>query len=408
LNNADFSNAYIAEKIGRNMELTPFEPTPFYFVNSKDDEKIIYSIADGFVKKDNVQYVPVGGSYTITTGHLFKKAEVKTAFEYHYSSKTNDLFTYQKIKKGQSFIGTITANKEIAKSLEHVLSQQNNTLLLGGSQSAQYARCKVRFGEEVLNETLETEEKMIAELLTDCVIRDQYGAVSDRIEDLVSTFQQLFAFNNYEVFAKTVTQGGFNSKWKLPLPQQTAFAKGTTIVFSGCSGIGKSFSKTGHLSDFAFGCAGKYRLRTKYQANYWCLDKQAADCSNIEEESSNCKIVEQIEKQKKIEYTKKSGQDYANAAKINKSLLSAHAAMRTYSLFLNNNKLSDFKEAVNKNFDPKQNKELHDFAQNIINDFHTSQTSQNEKTDELFSIFVKAYLTQIERKYQQQKGGKQQ
>lgn len=385
IKNVIFSDAYIDGLV----------PVPFSYVSIKNRPEKVFSLADGYEKDSKEQYVPVPGYFKIENGKFIKNA-VETAVQYHYSNKTHDIFTYKKILKGQKFSGTIIAPQSYINVLQSVLEQNNGILFLGASSCAQYSTCRFSFGEEQYDKTIKVQNIMIAELLTDAVIRDEYGAISSNAKDLANAFKELFDFKEFEIYIKTITGGGFNNKWGLPIPQYTAFSRGSAIVFKECTAKSdKEIQEKGYFKDITFGGYGQYKIRLVSEKNEF-------DVVEFENETKICdkksnvvrEILNKIENNRNIALVEAKAIEFAAVCDIKG--LSSSAAMRAYSLFLKNKTASEFENAAEINF--KTNELLRKFSKELIDTYNGLKLP---KTNELFEAFAMSYLTQIKRRYQQ-------
>lgn len=373
-NHEYFENVYLKRIMFSDAYINGYEPVPFSYIAVKNDDEKCYSLADGFVRKDEKQYVPVNGYYRIEGGNFYK-AKVQTADEYHYSTKTHDVFTYKKIVRGQVFKGTVTAPATIVETLKKTLTITGNTIMLGGSASAQYGRCKFEFGEEKPKKHIKIDTQMIVELSTNVVVRDKYGAVSSDHRDLISAFEKLFEFDasDVDVYTKIVTGGGFNAKWKLPIQQFTAFSKGSVIVFKNCSPTGKEVPENGLFRDLTFGGYGSYKLRKLADKEYSLKEISETPKEKATDLSSEAQLA--VDKMKAIIQENRSKQlvkkiAFTAANKVNTGRLSQSAAMRTYSIFLKHQGRESYETAIKLNFDGKRNKELYDFANGVTEAFN--------------------------------------
>lgn len=402
----EFESVYLRNVLFSNAYIEGFEPIPLSYVSVKNQDDKCYNIADGF-EKEKKQYLSMEGYYQIKD-EKFITGKVQTAEEYHYSTKTNDIFTFRKLLKGQFFKGTMTAPKSFIQTLKAVLAGRKNIILLGGSSSAQYARCVFEFGEEKKPEQVKVKETMVAELLTDVVVRDKYGAISSNYNDLIDSFEKLFNFdkNSVEVYIKFVTGGGFNSKWKLPIQQYTAFSKGSTLVFRGCTPKEDAgeLSASGMFRDLTFGGYGEYKLRHVAEKNEYCVEEynEASNQHTGGFSESTEETIKIVDENRAKSFVRAEAVRKANDEDLKAS--SQSAVMRVHSGFLINKSYESFKNFIEKKFAGKKNKELYDFAWRIINSYDELKNDELEKikkSDKLFYEFTKAYLTQVKFRYQQ-------
>lgn len=161
------------------------------------------------------------------------------------TKEQGDIFRYEALDVGQTFQGVILCNEEDEVTLRQLL-EQSEDIWLGGSQSAGYGHTKISFDKDKVNftwgevkELLECRAKhngLIITLLSDTLLRDENGQpvadpklVKQAIENVLNiTLPEL---KQGGIFASNTHVGGFNRKWGLPLPQLSALAAGSVIVF---------------------------------------------------------------------------------------------------------------------------------------------------------------------------------
>lgn len=160
------------------------------------------------------------------------------------------VFRYDAIDAGQIFQGVILCDVDddapIIKSL--LTSPDKNekvNLWLGGSQSAGYGHVTVEIlhdehDETVWNEVkneletrVDSQENLVVTLLSDVILRDEWGQVSSNNELFINTMINLLhpELKHLDTYSNSVIVGGFNRKWGLPLPQVSAFSSGSVFVF---------------------------------------------------------------------------------------------------------------------------------------------------------------------------------
>ena len=155
------------------------------------------------------------------------------------------VFRYDAIDAGQTFQAVVLCNSDQDKAIIESLLQPED-ILLGGSKRAGYGHARIELlpndsdWDEVGNdcqERLERDENLTITLLSDTIIRNEYGqTVSDPealrklISELLNLEEEL-KFKEGGIYASSLIVGGFNGKWGLPLPQTPAFAAGSVFVF---------------------------------------------------------------------------------------------------------------------------------------------------------------------------------
>jgi len=404
LQEVTFSNAYI----------NGFQPIPFGFIAIKNDSRKCFSLSDGYVQSEKEQYVPVNGYYCIKDTE-FRKATVKTATEYHYSTKGHLIFTYKKIVKGQIFEGSVRGPKRLLIGLRQLIDVNKGQLYLGGSSRAQYGRIAFQFGEEINHNRITTADTMIVELQSDVVIRDEYGAVTSKATDLIEIMRSVCPrVQNPEkdksdgISVKTVTIGGYNAVWKLPIPQMTAFSKGSAIVLKNCV-KGIEINAYGSLDEISFGGTGQYRIRQANELKEFDIpddhdsEEATLDRDNTDNEAITGEIkviTDKIEENKLLVSIKSEALKMANEQF--RSDISASAAMRVSALFQTNPTKEELAAGIRNNLQSGSNQALFEYANGIISSWEEKFGGSD---DRLFRIYMKTYLSQIKRRYQQLKGG---
>ncbi len=155
------------------------------------------------------------------------------------------VFRYDAIDAGQTFQAVVLCESDQDKAIIESLLQPED-ILLGGSKRAGYGHARIELlpndsdWDEVGNdcqERLERDENLTITLLSDTIIRNEYGqTVSDPealrklISELLNLEEEL-KFKEGGIYASSLIVGDFNGKWGLPLPQTPAFAAGSVFVF---------------------------------------------------------------------------------------------------------------------------------------------------------------------------------
>ncbi|MBW4505454.1 MAG: hypothetical protein KME64_02925 [Scytonematopsis contorta HA4267-MV1] len=155
------------------------------------------------------------------------------------------VFSYDAIDAGQTFQAIILCDSEQDKdTIESVLQTQD--IWLGGSQSAGYGHATIELipnsnSSEVetdLTERLWNKTSLTITLLSNTIIRDEYGqcsvepeALRQAISKILNINEKSLEFENNSIYSSTIIVGGFNRTWGLPLPQTPAFTAGSVFVF---------------------------------------------------------------------------------------------------------------------------------------------------------------------------------
>jgi len=155
------------------------------------------------------------------------------------------VFRYDAIDAGQTFQAVVLCESDQDKAIIESLLQPED-ILLGGSKQAGYGHARIELlphdtgWDEVGNdcqERLEQDENITITLLSDTIIKNDYGqTVADPetfrklLSELLNLEEEL-KFKEGGIYASSLIVGGFNGKWGLPLPQTPAFAAGNVFVF---------------------------------------------------------------------------------------------------------------------------------------------------------------------------------
>jgi CRISPR-associated protein Csx10 len=144
---------------------------------------------------------------------------------------TSTVFQYQSLARGQKFRALIVADKPSdLDEIEKVLTP--STLYLGRSRSAGYGKVVI----EGFERTDEPEVKpasapfTVITLLSDAILRDQRGQPTHDLDGYLSRRLNK-TLKNQSAFVNSTEVGGFNRKWKLPLPQMPALGMGSVFVY---------------------------------------------------------------------------------------------------------------------------------------------------------------------------------
>jgi len=142
------------------------------------------------------------------------------------------VFQYQALARGQRFGAIIVVDdKGDLDEIEKLLKP--NTLYLGRSRSAGYGK--------VLIENVKREDKREADsanlpttmitFLSDAILRDEHGQPTHDLDGFL-TKRLKKTIKHKSAFIRSAETGGFNRKWKLPLPQMSALGMGSVFVYS--------------------------------------------------------------------------------------------------------------------------------------------------------------------------------
>ncbi|NEP57870.1 MAG: hypothetical protein F6K31_12740 [Symploca sp. SIO2G7] len=154
------------------------------------------------------------------------------------------IFSYDAIDAKQTFYAVVLCDSEEDKKIIEPLLQPED-IWLGGSQSAGYGHTKIELvandsdWQEVgipLEERIQRNENLTITLLSDTIVRNDYGQVvvdSEVLRQLLSASLDVeLQLEAGGVYTSSLVAGGFNRKWGLPLPHTPAIAAGSVLVFN--------------------------------------------------------------------------------------------------------------------------------------------------------------------------------
>lgn len=142
------------------------------------------------------------------------------------------VFQYQSLARGQRFKAIIVAGNAGDLDLLKEYLEPDTCLYLGRSRSAGYGKVVI---EDV--KTDDFDEGLSASstactitLLSDAILRDEYGQPTHDLDGYLSRrFGRMIQHTT--AFVRPTETGGFNRKWKLPLPQMPAIGMGSVFVY---------------------------------------------------------------------------------------------------------------------------------------------------------------------------------
>lgn len=314
------TNAYICDKDHT------YKPAPISMAMIKNDDSTVFNLADGY-KKDTRQYVEVGG-YVNTDGNKFRLKKVRTGFSSHIEKSRKNLFTINKIDKEQTFRGIIIGSRSATDAIKSLINYNGGDLSVGASLTAQYGRCKMTMKPYDISE-VSGEGTLIAELISDTVVCDEYGNNSVSPETLINELKKIVDFDDYEIYSKVCLTGGYNKKWGMPKPQYEAFEKGTTVVLKGCKKYNVGSTEfIGLFNSEGYGQIGFRKTGPEKMSTERCEDNTQPQSEAYSEQAKQ--LIDKIETQRAIEKIKIYALEAANKVyNEHKNSVSNSAAMRT-------------------------------------------------------------------------------
>lgn len=229
-----FLNAYPLDQSAHRML-----PIPASWRVEKGRELEDAAIADYAIASDDVETNPIDKLYIgkcDSGAYAFSPAE---EIAIHIASQgrgvvkagQSTVFQYQSLARGQRFGAFILAEEtgdldEIEKLLEP------NVVFLGRSRSAGYGKVRIEDYQRTAAQeaTSQDLDDVTITLVSDTILRDERGQPTHDLDGYL-TKRLGKAVKNKKAFIRQLEIGGFNRKWKLPLPQMPALGMGSVFVY---------------------------------------------------------------------------------------------------------------------------------------------------------------------------------
>lgn len=398
------TNAYICD------ENHTYRPAPISMAMIKNDDSTVFNLADGY-EKDTKQYVAVGG-YVNTDGGKFRVKKVRTGFSSHIEKSRKNLFTVNKIDKEQTFRGIIIGSRSATDAIKSLLDYNNGDLTVGASLTAQYGRCKMTMEKYDISE-ISGEGTLIAELISDTVVCDEYGNNSVSPEALINELKKIVGFDDYEIYSKVCLTGGYNKKWGMPKPQYEAFGKGTTVVLKGCKKYKVSETEfIGLFNSEGYGQIGFRKTGPEKMSAERCGDSARPE-REVYSESAN-RLINKIEKQRAIEKIRIYALEEANKAYIEyNASVSNSAAMRILNYYVGLSRKGTKQILQNYKLNLKTfecNAKLKVLAEKILENFkghYNPDSGIRDVIDEnkAFEVYLRVFIGRYKEAYQLGRNG---
>jgi len=159
------------------------------------------------------------------------------------------VFRYEALTEGQTFVAVVLCQNQDIKRLES-LFRQDEVAYMGKARTAGYGRLKL--GGLELSENWQEhklpalrQQEVVLTLASHALLRNEFGHYSSDKSTIEKALQailgQKISIKSLEV--SSVTVGGFNRKWGLPLPQALALEMGSVIVLQNGEGLEDAFQK---------------------------------------------------------------------------------------------------------------------------------------------------------------------
>lgn len=232
-----------------------FYPCPAHFSGIKNRrEQIVNRFADenGEVRRTSVSGQVCWEADKVYTSSVKKELRMHHArpqdrgigHALHGRVKNADadmgqLFQYVCLSQGQKFRGILQGRAGDLKKLADCLEKRNGRILLGRSRSAEYGQAEMVIHRRYLKASDKKEggkrkTEFLIWFVTPMVLKDKNGEISPEpdifirmLKNRLGRTENLEYVNHIAVYTRT---GGYNSKWRLPVPQYAAFEKGTVFI----------------------------------------------------------------------------------------------------------------------------------------------------------------------------------
>ena len=183
----------------------------------------------------------LGGYISIENGFVDRNLPEKVTFIHHArpedkgkgraDEKDGAMYTYEALAEGQTFSGMIIGEEKHLKQLA-VLFQDDNTLRIGRSRTAQYGKGIIRNSAPVKPTTdliLKNKDKFRLVAVTPILLENDNGVNTTALSVITSLLGDEFKIIRYACSETTVA--GYNGKWLMPRQQERALKEGSVIVF---------------------------------------------------------------------------------------------------------------------------------------------------------------------------------
>ncbi|MEQ8170899.1 MAG: RAMP superfamily CRISPR-associated protein [Candidatus Eremiobacterota bacterium] len=233
-----------------------FYPSPVSLVKQKDTG-ILYDLAYETDAEEvkNIQTQSTSGQFIFIQNNDIYAQTVSKEIEYHHRrpkdrsighagknqtiTDDGEFFQFEVISSHQSFSGRITGKYNYLKELLDTVDEEM-TLYLGKSKTAQYGKCKLKIqGIKELDKSeklWQKDENIVITLVSDMILLDnKYGFNDSSVENFKIELARFLQIDPSEIeikksFLKYKKIGGFLGVWKLPKIQSNALAAGSVII----------------------------------------------------------------------------------------------------------------------------------------------------------------------------------
>ncbi|WP_425448645.1 RAMP superfamily CRISPR-associated protein [Dethiothermospora halolimnae] len=208
-------------------------------------------------KVNNIKYKYVKFNET----NPLEPVKIEKEYRLHHNGVKNknkkekdNIFRYESISKGHTFIGLVSGEKEIIKKLSELI-RGNEKVYLGGSKGSGYGLCKIEIinNEKLDNKKVfenysevkkilglkfkrddlkENNKELVLQCLSDCMFRDENGQPSNHIDSqYLKDTLNLEEVSFKRAYCKGSYSQGFNMKWRARYPKEGIMKAGSIIKY---------------------------------------------------------------------------------------------------------------------------------------------------------------------------------
>lgn len=259
-----YLNAYPLA-VASDHETEPIRPVPlsWYIEKDKEPKTYVFDLCWQSTQKafgDNKPNKPLprpffyfheGNIVTVTPKRRLAVHTQRDRRKGRATEEEGAVYRYESIVSGERFGGVIlfadNAEQELIDQIKELLTDAQ--LRLGGSRTAGYGRARVAdivydpqnkdWYEFLIRETISKGRQFTLTLLSNALIRDQYGQYQADLtaEEVTSRLGKEVTSVGDRTFKRAEVIGGFNRKWGLPLPQVVSLKAGSVFSFNAESEI---------------------------------------------------------------------------------------------------------------------------------------------------------------------------
>lgn len=219
-----FSNAFPVEN-GKT-----FLPAPMALVREKYHSDNVHNL---LANKIEEQTKGISSLISISNNEvipLLIKKEIRLHNEIDGKTRTakdGKLFNYQSLPAGMVFEGYILLKNDGDEAEIKLLIGNGENIRMGRSATSEYGKVQFKWIDNIANEQLKSNGKVILTLLSDAIIFNEYGFSCPSIKDLND---YIFDSKILNSISRKGRIEGFLNVWKLRKPSENVFAAGSSFL----------------------------------------------------------------------------------------------------------------------------------------------------------------------------------